>query len=694
MSETQSTRHDDSTTLWGTGPRRWALRMLELQGNALVAALGVGQVFQVADFLSIELQRPIPVADLADALLSALPQRRESLAHELSCDGLLRWNLRLLEKTLGLTTVEQDLVAFRVMLRMHQGFAAIAAAYVSLCPDCVLHRRLAELFEAPLEAVERALGPRGNLTRSGLMHVRLGLLDPFEERVGLYKGLMSRLFTRHQSAADVVEALLPPRRDAHLGLGDYHHIAEEISLLHDYLAAACAERRVGVNVLLHGEPGSGKTELAAALAQSIGRVLYEVRAVSEGEDQLTPRERLMELSLTQRLAQTTGAALVLVDEAEDLFATPWGDPEKSPTKAVVNACLESAPTPTIWISNRTRHVDEAFMRRFDLVIHVTPLPASAKCGLLRLQLPVEALSDADIRAYAEQPRQSPAVLSRMARVACSAANGNPESVRRNLGVLSRHYLQTLGETALPRANHAPVLDHDLGLLNTDIPLDSILATMQHTALGARMLLSGPPGTGKTALGKALARQFDKPLLQRQASSLLSPYVGETEQNLRGMFDEARRENGVLLLDEADSFLGARAGARTRWEVTQTNELLTQMEAFEGIFICTTNRLDDLDPACLRRFDLKVGFRALREDQRVRLLRQCCSRLGIAVAAANLQDVAVHAAQLTNLTPGDAAAALRRLRLAGGTLKLDQLVAALADECRGKPGVSRPIGFLH
>jgi transitional endoplasmic reticulum ATPase len=71
---------------------------------------------------------------------------------------------------------------------------------------------------------------------------------------------------------------------------------------------------------------------------------------------------------------------------------------------------------------------------------------------------------------------------------------------------------------------------------------------------------------------------------------------------------------VLLLDEADSFLQDRTLAHCQWEVTEVNELLTQMEAFDGLFICATNLLDRLDPAALRRFGLKLEFLALRPEQ--------------------------------------------------------------------------------
>jgi hypothetical protein len=162
------------------------------------------------------------------------------------------------------------------------------------------------------------------------------------------------------------------------------------------------------------------------------------------------------------------------------------------------------------------------------------------------------------------------MLIRLASTAIGAHTNGSGEVRRNLRILSSHYLKTLGVTPPTYSARVPVLKHDLDLLNTDIPLQPVIDTMAGTSHGARMLLHGLPGTGKTAFGKAIAERLDRPLLQRQASALLSSWVGGTERNLREMFDEARHGNGILLLDEADSFLGDRTGTRVHWETTQTN----------------------------------------------------------------------------------------------------------------------------
>jgi SpoVK/Ycf46/Vps4 family AAA+-type ATPase len=85
------------------------------------------------------------------------------------------------------------------------------------------------------------------------------------------------------------------------------------------------------------------------------------------------------------------------------------------------------------------------------------------------------------------------------------------------------------------------------------------------------------------------------------------YVGEGEKNIKRAFQEAESEEAVLIIDEADSLLFCRDRAQHSWEISFTNEFLTQMVKFTGILICTTNRLSDLDSASLRRFNHKIGF---------------------------------------------------------------------------------------
>lgn len=80
------------------------------------------------------------------------------------------------------------------------------------------------------------------------------------------------------------------------------------------------------------------------------------------------------------------------------------------------------------------------------------------------------------------------------------------------------------------------------------------------------------------------------------------------KNIASAFSEAERDNAVLLIDEVDSFLRDRRDAKASWEVTQVNEMLTQMEQFQGVLIASTNLIEGFDQAALRRFDLKLLIR--------------------------------------------------------------------------------------
>ena len=175
---------------------------------------------------------------------------------------------------------------------------------------------------------------------------------------------------------------------------------------------------------------------------------------------------------------------------------------------------------------------------------------------------------------------------------------------------------------------------------------------------------------------------------RRASDIVSPWVGMTEKNLACMFREALEEDAVLLLDEADSFLRDRQGARQSWEVTEVNEMLAQMECFEGLFIASTNLMDSLDAAALRRFDLKIRFDYLKPEQAHILFFDAAQRLGLEVP----KDIEVRLAGLECLTPGDFANVTRQARLRQ-IASANELLKRLAAECAVKPeGKRRPIGF--
>jgi SpoVK/Ycf46/Vps4 family AAA+-type ATPase len=231
--------------------------------------------------------------------------------------------------------------------------------------------------------------------------------------------------------------------------------------------------------------------------------------------------------------------------------------------------------------------------------------------------------------------------------------------------------------------------YDPALINCDADLILIADSLKRHG-SARLCLFGLPGTGKSAYAHWLAEQLNKPLHVKRGADLLSKWVSGTEQNIARIFKEAEEVNAVLLIDEIDSFLQDRSNSQHSWEITGVNEMLTRMETYNGVFIASTNRLDGLDPASLRRFDLKVKFDVLKPQQAWKLLQSYCLALGLPKPDAGLQTVLQ---KLDGLTLGDFAL-LERQHHFCPISDVNALIAALQAECALKSSHQKQaIGFI-
>jgi len=142
-------------------------------------------------------------------------------------------------------------------------------------------------------------------------------------------------------------------------------------------------------------------------------------------------------------------------------------------------------------------------------------------------------------------------------------------------------------------------------------MDKPIADRPKTITG---LFYGVPGTGKSALANHIGRELGMKVIKKTYGELQSKYVGEGEKNLHKAFEEAKEERAILLIDEIDSMAGSRHSADRQHQKTFTNQLLTELDDFNGIFFCTSNFMEGLDPAILRRLFLKTEFKFMNEEQ--------------------------------------------------------------------------------
>jgi SpoVK/Ycf46/Vps4 family AAA+-type ATPase len=299
-------------------------------------------------------------------------------------------------------------------------------------------------------------------------------------------------------------------------------------------------------------------------------------------------------------------------------------------------------------------------------------------------------SDAWLSRIAASEQVSPAQYERAAKVARLASRGDREQDRLLVEQTLDRSARLLGQNRLPARNVLHTA-YDLRFVNTSMSVENIIAGLNKRPRGT-FCFYGPAGTGKSEFARHIADQTGKPIIVKRASDILSKWVGEAERNIAEMFAEARQQEAILVLDEADSFLADRRDAKNNWEVTQVNELLTQMEAFEGIFVCTTNLLDKLDQASLRRFAFKVNFDFLNADQRWAMFKNELTRLGGDLDAAT--DWKSRVRSLEKLTPGDFAVAARQFDVLDMEATPAELLHQLQEECKVKGGKTSQIGFIQ
>lgn len=605
--------------------------------------------------------------------------------------GLARNAARLAELA-GLSDTDHRIMEFAVLIHT-ENFLEEAAEYVGQLTSNRAQHVLAIVLGVPETEIRAALSGQGALTRSGLVkldHDTRTLRHKLDLLSKNFAGLMlSEEDDPVMLLRDTVILSAPPV----LKLTDYEHIDPSLRLLQPYLQRAIASRKTGVNILLHGAPGTGKSQLTKVMARELGCELYEIASADEDGDAVEGEQRLRAYRLAQSLFAER-AALILFDEVEDVFndGNPFvGRKSTGQTrKAWVNRMLEENPVPAFWLSNSIQCLDPAFLRRFDMIVELPVPPQKQRerivrglCGDL---LPADSVS----RLVAVESL-APAVIARAVDVARTIQAVLPEKeIPRAVEQLIGNTLEAQGHGPLKKSDPNRLPDfYDPAFVNAGADLKAVADGLATNKSG-RLCLYGPPGTGKTAFGRWLADFLGVPLHVKRASDLLSMWVGGSEKNLARAFAEAEQDGAVLLLDEVDSFLQDRRGARQSWEVTQVNEMLTQMESFSGVFIASTNLMDGLDQAALRRFDLKVKFDYLKPHQARQLFAKHCAALGV---DAELDKIRGRLDKLALLTPGDFAAVARQHRfrpIDSATL----LLHALEEECAIKPeGRKGAMGFV-
>lgn len=479
-------------------------------------------------------------------------------------------------------------------------------------------------------------------------------LESFAER------LMQEPFSKQEMMKSI--ARIYPKST--LKRTDFNYMQRDLDMLLDY----CKNAK-NPSIFLYGRAGVGKNEIAALIAKELNKELWEIYNIN---DQGKIREDRLEQFIRTQAILKADKSVILLDECEEFF--PSLDPEYNEdkeSKNTLNKMLESVKIPSIFLSN-SADIDPAFLRRFDIVLEIHAPTKEKKEELIQKSLKSQKIKlDSKIISQISESSLSQGVLLQACKVAKTLAkhklsshthssnivsaqidSTNIESKHRvrKSQIITQSFIQVLNEhlklqgqklisTYVKKEKDLP---YDMSLIHASIDMKALcerikkvcgikdskdFATADSTQ-GIRILAYGMAGSGKSEFAKVLAKELNRPIILKKASDLLSMRLGKSEQNIAKAFSEAEQKGAILVLDEVDSFLQDRSGAYHSWEVTQVNEMLTQMESFQGIFIATTNFMDNLDKASIRRFDMKIEFKPLDSTRFIKAFGLYARHLGI------------------------------------------------------------------
>ena len=521
------------------------------------------------------------------------------------------------------------------------------------------------------------------------------------------EGLAEKLMVEPLSKQEMMKSIARIYPKSTLKRADFNYMQRDLDMLLDY----CKNAK-NPSIFLYGRAGVGKNEIAALIAKELDKDLWEIHNI---DTQGIMREDRLEQFIRAQSMLNADKSVILLDECEEFFPSlyPKYNEDKA-SKNTLNKMLESVKIPSIFLSN-SADIDPAFLRRFDIVLEIHAPPKEKKQEMIEKALKSQGIKlDSKIITQISESSLSQGVLLQACKVTKTLAKhklssfekkDSKDRVRKSqiitdslIQVLNEH-LKLQGEKLISaRVKKEQNLPYDMSLINASVDMKSLCEKIKNvcgtkdskdfattdSTQGIRILAYGMAGSGKSEFAKALAKELDKPIMLKKASDLLSMWLGKSEQNIAKAFSEAERDGAILVLDEVDSFLQDRSGAYHSWEVTQVNEMLTQMESFSGIFIATTNFMTNLDKASIRRFDMKVEFKPLDSTRFIKAFGLYARHLGISDYVAFLESSSAKRAiaKLDNICFGDFALLARSARFEAITSS-QQLLEKLQEESRLK-----------
>ena len=479
-------------------------------------------------------------------------------------------NLRVLSKSLYLNELETDLLTFLHTVGNNARFTSFVQDIIGSDRTRIpaLTARLLGRNEE-ITNVTACFESKSTLINCGLLD--LAEIDDEDELFHQVEYTIQHLIsTPELDPSMFVESVLGKPAVSDLTVGDFSSLSQDIEEICKIIKKAVADGETGINILLHGPAGSGKTALAGAIAAELNLSLFAV-----GEDEDAPdekggasRHRLNKVFQGHSFLKGRKNAILLFDEIEDLLIKGTDTDKKADTqsKIIVNRLMENNPVVTIWAGNDPDKFHESLRQRFaySLYVDYPPMMIRKKVWEKQLALKGAQLPDKDVTYLARQFMAPPRMIANAIRLAKMTEVTVP-AIENFLKSSSKI---TYGDADAVRSGTSISEKFDLALINYEQAKENKVKSIVASGSSPRpysMLVTGKPGTGIRSLGRYLAENAVMNTAEWDMGALVAPNpMMPPEVKIRRAFQAANDSRNLLIISNIEALSSDPQSSSARW----------------------------------------------------------------------------------------------------------------------------------